>query len=571
VEHILLSSSMDRSLFLWACTGTTTNHANVWTPLTRVGSAGGILGGSIGSSLLGFVQARLEPVHGKSLVGHAYGGALHIWSLQDLAANNGGDNITDPVSSSDAAAMEDIAQLRKWEATSCVTGHFAGVADLCWEAELGAYLLTVSIDQTCRLWALVSGKNTANESESVWVELARPQVHGYDLTAIASLSTSVHRHLMASGADEKEIRIYDAPMTTIRTLRACCQQGVRSAEDNVTRVERAYIPSLGLSNKVSAADGAEEDSGETDSSTATRFQLPLERDLGAVSLWPEVRKLFGHTTETYCLASTVGARTGLLSFATSPFANDVLLASSAKARDVEAANIRIWDVQEGKCMQVLEGGHKSTVATMSFSPDGKLLASSGKDRRLCIWRRSENDTSDGSSSHKQLFHVAAAIDSAHKRIIWGVHFCPFNPLLLASGSRDGVVKLWQISENESDPLQVDSKESFGPNTKIDKKKSDAVTALSFAPIPFYNHAVLALGLECGQIELWNISLSPEAPLRPTFLYCIPPNQCHVASVTTLAWKPHRQPTSEDDDSVALVLASSAMDHGCRIIKVIISK
>ena len=47
-DHLLVSSSMDRSILLW-----TPGEDGIWTPLTRVGSAGGILGGSVGSSLLG--------------------------------------------------------------------------------------------------------------------------------------------------------------------------------------------------------------------------------------------------------------------------------------------------------------------------------------------------------------------------------------------------------------------------------------------------------------------------------------------------------------------------------------
>ena len=50
------------------------------------------------------------------------------------------------------------------------------------------------------------------------------------------------------------------------------------------------------------------------------------------------------------------------------------------------------------------------------------------------------------------FALGSAIESAHKRIVWGLHFCPFDPSLLASGSRDGCVKLWKASipQQESD-------------------------------------------------------------------------------------------------------------------------
>jgi elongator complex protein 2 len=245
--------------------------------------------------------------------------------------------------------LEDLALRNKWNAMPCVTGHFESVTDLCWEAESGDYLLTVSADQTCRLWAPVPA---LEDDEDIWVEMARPQVHGYDLTAVTSVSTEEHRHLFVSGADEKEVRVFDAPLSTLRLLQAACGKEAQ-IEKEISRVERAYIPSLGLSQKASAADGAEVDTSDFDPTLEeSQLRLPLERDLGAVSLWPEMRKLYGHNTELFCLTSTVSACSGP-KFSSSPFANDVLVASSTKARDVDAAAIRLWDVENGKCVQVL--------------------------------------------------------------------------------------------------------------------------------------------------------------------------------------------------------------------------
>jgi elongator complex protein 2 len=333
-ENILISSSMDRTLLIWS------PFTGVWTPLTRVGSAGGILGGSIGSTLLGFVNAAVDPVTGMCLVGHAYGGALHVWSAeQDLGIEE------------NDLSLEDLALRIKWKAMPCVTGHFDAVTDLSWEAEYGDYFLTVSADQTCRLWAPVPD---VEKDDDVWVEMARPQVHGYDLAAVTSVSTEKHVHLFVSGADEKEIRVFDAPMSTVRLLQAACGNDDDGQRENGTnRVERAYIPSLGLSQKASAADGAKVDTTDFDSrQEKSQLRLPLERDLGAVSLWPEMRKLYGHNTELFCLASTVSARSGQ-KFASSPYAKDVLVASSTKARDVKDAAIRLWDVENGKCVQTL--------------------------------------------------------------------------------------------------------------------------------------------------------------------------------------------------------------------------
>lgn len=538
-DAVLISSSMDRTLLVWACV------LDTWTPLQRVGAAGGILGGSIGSTLLGFVGVYVDPQHGTSLLGHAYGGSLHVWTLEE---NEGEDEVS----------TEELALRNQWNATPCITGHFDGVTDCCWEASAGDYLLTVSTDQTCRLWGPVEATAAATTNEkptdnNIWIELARPQVHGYDLTTMTSISTPQHRHIIVTGADEKEIRVFDAPRNALTLLQQVTANSkeLRSEDDGLERVDRAYIPSLGLSNKASATDGAKEDeegirlAAEDDE----QIHLPLERDLGAVSLWPEVGKLYGHNTELYCMTSTLTAQSGPKT-EDGTFGNEVLVASSAKARDVQDASIRIWNVETGKCVQVLAGGHKSTVASLAFSPDGKFLASSGKDRRLCIW-------SHDATTEEPSFALSAAIESAHKRIVWSVHFCPFDSTLLATGSRDGSIKIWSVASKADNGVTATAVHTFESSCRaVGGKKAEAVTAVSFAPVAGKEGAILAVGLENGLIEIWGVG-DEESRL----LHAIEPASCHFATVTKLCWRPIRDAASSE-----LILASASIDHGCRLYK-----
>ena len=526
-DRILVTSSMDRTLLLWAC------QPVIWTPLARVGSAGGILGGSIGSTLLGYVHVAVEPMNGMSLLGQAYGGALHMWSLEYLK-----DTVT--------SQQEDALLQNKWKATPCVTGHFHAVTDLVWEASKGEYLLTVSKDQTCRLWAPINTvSSSSDETTCAWVELARPQVHGYDLTTITSISTPEHRHLIVTGADEKEARAFDAPLTTTKLLQSILGLD-REPSDGMVRVERAYIPSLGLSNKASADDGAEEDLGIIeDDINVEQIKLPLERDLGAISLWPEVRKLYGHNTELVCMTSSLTAQSGTV-FEDSY--KEILVASSAKARDVQDASIRIWNIEEGKCIQTLDGGHKSSVVTLAFSPDGKYLASSGKDRRLCIWKRQ-------SKIKTVSFFLATAVDSAHKRILWSVHFCPLDPTLLVSGSRDGSVKLWRVVET-CNVTEVQLLSSFESSSRSNAK-AESVTALAFCPVrTTTGNTILAVGLECGLMELWGVSKDGKTC---KLVQAFDSQVCHIATITKLAWRPKSEGKQ--------ILASCSLDHGCRLFEI----
>jgi len=639
----LLSSSMDRTILLWMEESNEEegegvgSGGGVWVPISRVGSAGGILGGSIGASLMGFVDATFSPTDATRIVGHGYGGSIHFWTqvvnpekkktaavnvmnaiekeveteekIEDDTPDEDDTNppqafewappsdetTTDtPQEVEDVDEEDDILATARWVADPCITGHFRSVEDMAWESN-GEYLLTTSSDQTTRLWTEVPV--AASDNQCRWVEVGRPQVHGYDMTSIvciggeddSGMGDGEPCHRFVSGADEKVLRVFDAPSSTLRVLQSIKQaRGDNTSnkegsdgenQSSSWRVERAFMPSLGLTNKATAdpedqevskfgpVDDNDDVAQPLDSKTtrSTTLQYPnVERDLAVTTLWPESRKLFGHESELVCLAS-YRAPSGMSS----------LVASSCKARnDVESAAIRLWDAKKGKCVGILKGGHRSTVSTMSFSQDGKYLASSGKDRRICIWKRvgDINNQDDGLS-----YELSAAADSAHKRIVWSVHFCPKRPDILASGSRDGFVKIWRVLEGDDGSLEMMEMElcRFEPLSKPGIK--NPVTAVAFADDIIEgttDYGILSIGTESGRIEVWAvpISSSEESTAASTLLYVLSPNESHFDTVKKVAWRLSTASTEDDEeDMLNLTLASCGQDNGVRIFKLTIKR
>jgi WD40 repeat protein len=75
-------------------------------------------------------------------------------------------------------------------------------------------------------------------------------------------------------------------------------------------------------------------------------------------------------------------------------------------------------------------GHNDSVWSVAFSPDGQLLASGSQDKTVKLW-----EVKTGTLLHTLQGHDAA---------VFSIAFSP-NGRLLASGSWDSTVKLWQVS------------------------------------------------------------------------------------------------------------------------------
>eukprot|EP00592_Proboscia_alata_P029758 CAMPEP_0194449040 /NCGR_PEP_ID=MMETSP0176-20130528/129907_1 /TAXON_ID=216777 /ORGANISM="Proboscia alata, Strain PI-D3" /LENGTH=327 /DNA_ID=CAMNT_0039276095 /DNA_START=2789 /DNA_END=3772 /DNA_ORIENTATION=- len=112
--------------------------------------------------------------------------------------------------------------------------------------------------------------------------------------------------------------------------------------------------------------------------------------------------------------------------------------------------------------------------------------------------------------------------------------------ILATGARDGFVKLWKIiitsvtvtvveeveesssflESSVSSTVEIEECDKFEPCAKEGKKKTEPITAVAFAPTLISPHqlssgpeaiyreeAILAVGMESGFMELWSIDVS----------------------------------------------------------------
>ncbi|KAJ3056544.1 Elongator subunit elp2 [Rhizophlyctis rosea] len=375
----LLSASADKSLIVWR----PDPQSSTWVEEARVGEIGG--------STLGFYGGLLSP-DGKMMLANGYNGAIQLWTE---AGENG------------------------------ISGHFAPVEQLVWDPT-GQFLLTTSLDQTTRLFAPWTRPSpfTPTTKLSTWHECARPQIHGYDLKCLAF----VHKFGFVSGADEKVLRVFEAPATFVSSLRNLTGEDVGEVKGE--RPVGANIPALGLSNKaVFEADVANASESHdyrnlssytavastSTSLTEAMTKPPFEQHLLQHTLWPEVDKLYGHGYELV----SVGASH-----------NGEFVASACKAAKPSHASLRLWSTRTWKEVSAPLSAHALTVTGIRFSPDDKMILTVGRDRAWAVFERVE-----GEGEQKEPYRLTCLKEKAHARIVWSGGWT-FDGTFFVTGSRD---------------------------------------------------------------------------------------------------------------------------------------
>lgn len=106
--------------------------------------------------------------------------------------------------------------------------------------------------QTTRIFA--SWLNEANlKGDDSWHEIARPQVHGHDINCLTIIQGK-DNHRFVSGADEKVARVFEAPLSFLKTLNHATSHLHDDLQVDV-QVLGANMSALGLSQKPIYAQG----------------------------------------------------------------------------------------------------------------------------------------------------------------------------------------------------------------------------------------------------------------------------------------------------------------------------
>ncbi|KAF4619125.1 hypothetical protein D9613_005202 [Agrocybe pediades] len=408
----LLSTSTDSSVILWS--PSSDSSSSIWINRERFGDVGGQrLGGFIGG---------LWANKGTEVLAWGWSGGWRRWACSAAQADLNGET---------------------WNEIGAITGHKGPIKGLDWSPD-GKYLISSGLDQTTRIHGPVKkGNNTS------WHEIARPQVHGYDLLNVVFIEPLK----FASIADEKVVRVFEAPRGFVQLAESL---GVAEfSEDEHKRPAAANVPPLGLSNKA-IAEGPQEVVGETIVS-----RRPFDGELSSITLWPEVEKVFGHGYESITLGISNSRN---------------MIATACKSTNAEHAVVRVYDTATFKPVGQPLQGHILTVTRISFSPDDKYILTVSRDRSWRLFALQEGQS-----------FSPVAFDKSHGRIIWDCAWSPEGDIF-ATASRDKTVRVWKQSEKNWNAI-----------TTI--KTPQPATAVAFYP-KLGNKRWLTIGLETGEILLY---------------------------------------------------------------------
>ena len=186
--------------------------------------------------------------------------------------------------------------------------------------------------------------------------------------------------------------------------------------------------------------------------------------------------------------------------------------------------VRLWSIKTGKILTSFIG-HNDFVWGVTFSPDGKKLASASSDKTIRLWDIS-------SKTEPKLL-------TGHTASIWSIAFSP-DGKRLASASSDNTIRLWDVEEGRELKVFTGHTASvrsvtFSPNgnklasvsfdktlrlldiksgkENVFRNHEGVFISLSFSP----DGKRLALASSNNTVQLWNIEKEkkPKVLLRHT--------------------------------------------------------